>query len=326
MFKLVKKKQKKPVSLKDHYERRNKILIKRVAGGFGDILMSRMMFEDLSKSFPNCQLTFACPNPYIELATGHPFVNTIELNKVQEEDYGMVYTITTCCRVHEIRHGKNNTKNRSDIWAEYCGVQLANHNMYLDANIDMIDICNKYLEHVNKEKKPIILLSTKSTDNDFGISKSLLPEQIRDIVTNLKQDYFIFTIHNEKQAIYDQLGIEQITNIHPQAWLALVKLADYVISIDSATFHMAGGLKKPLVGIFTFTDGKIYGKYYDFVLVQKHRDNGNWDCGPCFNLNSCPKTSTYPKPCLYDLSSTDILQGFYEATKKWPFSESDQKI
>jgi len=45
---------------------------------------------------------------------------------------------------------------------------------------------------------------------------------------------------------------------------------------------LAGGLGKPLCGIFTFADGKIYGKHYDFVLVQKHRDNGNWNCGSCF--------------------------------------------
>lgn len=325
MFKLVKKKQKKPITLKDHYERRNKVLIKRVAGGFGDILMNRMMFEDLSQSFPGCELTFTCPNPYIELADDHPFAKAIELKDIQEEKYGIVYTTTTCCRVHEIRHGKNNTKNRSDIWAEYCGIKLQNHNMFLNARPDMLDVCQKFLAHANKDNKPIILLATKSTDDDFGVSKSLLPQQIRDLVEKLSPDYFIFTIHKEKQAIFDQLGIEQITSIHPQAWLALVDLSNYIISIDSATFHMAGGLKKPLVGIFTFTDGKVYGKYYDFVLVQKHRDNGNWDCGPCFNLDFCPKTSSYPKPCLYDLSSDDILQGFFEATKKWPVLRNDRR-
>lgn len=326
MFKLVKKKQKKPISLRDHYERRNKVLIKRVAGGYGDILMNRMMFEDMSKSFAECELTFTCPSPYIELAHDHPFANSIELSKIQEEKYGIVYTTTSCCRTHEIRHGKNNTKNRSDIWAEYCGVKLQNHNMHLKTCPETLDICKKYLKHINKEDKPTILLSTKSTDDDFGISKSLLPQQIRDIVENLKQEYFLFTIHKEKQAVYDQLSVEQITNIQPQAWLALVEAADYTISIDSATFHMAGGLKKPLVGIFTFTDGKLYGKYYDFILVQKHRDNGDWDCGPCYNLDICPKSSTYPKPCLCDLSSNDILQGFFEATKKWPLVKSDQKI
>jgi len=55
MLKLVKKKVKKPVSLKDHQERRNKILIKR-----------------------------------------------------RSDEYGVVYDLSTACRVHESRYGIDN--------------------------------------------------------------------------------------------------------------------------------------------------------------------------------------------------------------------------
>ena len=72
--------------------------------------------------------------------------------------------------------------------------------------------------------------------------------------------------------------------------------------------------------MFSFTDGKVYGKYYDFVLVQKHRDNGDWECGPCFNLTLCPKTQSFPKPCLTELTSEDIIQGLLKAQKKWPIN------
>jgi hypothetical protein len=106
------------------------------------------------------------------------------------------------------------------------------------------------------------------------------------------------------------MNVPQILNIHPSIWMALTKISDYVISVDTSTFHLAGGLGKKLVGIFTFTDGEIYGKYYDFILVQKHRSNGDWDCGPCFNNHACPKSSDIHKPCLTELSSDDIIDGF----------------
>jgi hypothetical protein len=333
MFKLVKKKPKKPISLREHYNRRNKVLIKRRGGGFGDILMQRMIFEDMKNQFPELQVFFTCPNQYLEMAKNHPYCEAIDLNIIKDEDYGIIFDISTCCRVHETRYGAENTLHRSDIWAEFCGIKLENHNMHLKSDPEMNKICRQALDHYNKDNKPAILLATQSSHampngdkDDFGISKSLLASQIKDVVNSLKDDYFLYTVHYERQAIYDELSVIQINGIHPQAWISLVDLADCVISVDTATFHVAGGLKKPLVGVFTFTDGKIYGKYYDFILVQKHRDNKNWDCGPCFNLGFCPKTNQYPKPCLTELSSNDILQGFYEATKKWNFSKNDQKI
>ena len=100
-------------------------------------------------------------------------------------------------------------------------------------------------------------------------------------------------------------------------WMGYVYAADYVLSVDSAAFHFAGGIKKPLVGVFTFCDGKVYGKYYDFTLVQKHRDNGNWDCGPCYNWPDCPKSADSLKPCLTELTSEMILDGVDKMLSKY---------
>jgi ADP-heptose:LPS heptosyltransferase len=312
MFKLVKKKPKQAISLRNHYERRNKILIKRRVGGFGDILMQRMMMEDLSKTFPEAEITFTCPTPYLEMAKNHPFAKTIDISKIKEEEYGIVYDISTACRVHESRYPSTNNAHRSDIWAAYCGISLTQHKMHLSSTKDALLF--KFPTNL-----PTVLLTTQSTNDAFGLGKSLTNEQITQIVTILKnQGYFLYTIHNEPQIIYEQLGVHQFISVHPQTWINLVDLADYVISVDTATFHIAGGLQKPLVGVFTFTNGKVYGKYYDFVLVQKHRDNGDWDCGPCFNLFSCPKSEEIKKPCVTELTADDILQGFYKVVEKYP--------
>jgi ADP-heptose:LPS heptosyltransferase len=98
----------------------------------------------------------------------------------------------------------------------------------------------------------------------------------------------------------------------------VIEAADYVVSVDSAAFHCAGGLGKPLTGIFTYCDGKVYGKYYDFVLVQKHRDNGDWPCGPCFHWPSCPKSKEMLKPCLTELTPDILADGLERMFQKWP--------
>lgn len=318
MFPLVKKKI-TPISLFDHQKRLNKILIKRRVGGYGDVLMQRMLFEDFSKAFPKAEITFACPQKYLEMAKNHPYANAVDISYVNESEYGVIYDLTTACRIHENRYGINNKDHRSDIWASHCGITLNNHNMMLKADPLMLKQCKEIFKTYNKDNKPAVLIASASTDDAMGVGKSLTPNQINDVVKYLIQNgYYVFTIHDKKQTIYDNLGVDQIVNIHQQAWIALVEIADIVISVDTATFHIAGGLKKPLVGIFSFTNGKVYGKYYNFVLVQRHKDNGNWDCGPCYNMTTCPKSKDAQKPCITELSSSDIIQGFYSLVNQHP--------
>lgn len=322
MFRLVKK-VKKPVTLLEHFQRRNKVLIRRRAGGFGDILMQRMMFEDFNKT--GLEITFSCPHSFIELARHHPYSTAVELSSVKEEDFGTVIDITSPCRAYEMKYAPPK-KHRSDIWAEFCGVTLTNHNMFLSARQEALESCKQQLEVINPDKKPIVLLATKSTNDEFGIGKSLMDHQVSELVQWIRNNGMLpVSVHDVTQDIYTILGVNQFA-LRVSEWVALVSLADYVLSVDTGTFHMAGGLKKPLVGVFTFTDGKVYGKYYDFILVQKHRDNGNWDCGPCFLQGLCPKEQrSCQKPCLTQLSGGEIIQGLYSAIKKWPFQQNVQK-
>ena len=317
MLKLINKKQ-SIISLKDHFLRRNKVLIQRKLGGFGDILMQRMMFEDFKAQFPHLEFSWSVPHKFISMAQNHPYTNTIEFNSIKHEEFGIIYDTTIACTRYETRT-KNNKLNRSDIWANHCGINLINHEMHLKLNQESIDDFKLKLNQANPENKPTVLLATHSTDDSVGISKSLTDTQIIETIAKLqKLGYFVYTIHNKSLPVHEQ--ITQFLDLKIDQWLAIVSLSNYIISVDTATFHIAGGLKKPLVGIFTFTDGKVYGKHYDFVLVQKHKDNGDWDCGPCFNLTLCPKCPNFPKPCLTELTSEDIIDGLLKASQKWPIN------
>jgi ADP-heptose:LPS heptosyltransferase len=316
MLKLIKTKN--DVSIKEHYLRRNKVLIKRKVGGFGDIIMQRMIIEDFSKT--GLEICYCCPYEYMEIMKNHPFLKEIkEISKVKDKEYGIVYDISTICAVTESVLGPRNKKHRSDIWANHCGVNLERHETYLKSDPEELALCKEELKRLNPKNKKIIFISTKSKNSHFGAAKSLNEEQIIGVVKKLKElDFFIITADEDFQEIYSNLEIKQFVKLHPKKWIALIDACDYVISIDTASFHIAGSLKKPLVGIFSFTDGKIYGKYYDFILVQKHRDNGNWPCGPCYKYIECTKDKfSIKKPCLTELTAEDILKGFKSALNRW---------
>ena len=319
MLKLIKKKT-IPISLKQHSIRRNKVLIRRRLGGTGDILMQRMLFEDFKTQFPHLEFSWTVPYEFIGMAYEHPYVKTIGPNDLDYDQFGIIYDITTACRVYENKYYPPMI-HRSDIWAGHCGIKLSHHNMYLPTDEQETKEIKEILKQINPENKPSVLLAAHSTEDEFGLCKTLTDEQITGVVQQLRDmNFHVYSLHSDPMPIYEYLAVDQFTNLKSKQWMALVSTVDYIISIDTSTFHMAGGFKKPLVGVFSFTDGKVYGKYYDFVLVQKHRDNGDWDCGPCFTYCFCPKSKDFPKPCLTELTSDDIIQGFLKATEKWPIN------
>jgi hypothetical protein len=334
MLKLVTKKKlpPKPVTLREHYQRRNKILIKRICGGSGDTLICRMMFEDFAKSFPEAEVTFTCPHNYIALAENHPYAKAVSLREVDEylleSQYGVIYDIATACRTHELKWGPKNTSNRSDIWAAHCGVELRNHEMYLTPEPEMLGCCGKLLAEYNKEGKPKVLVVTQSQhhglrtgEDDFGIGKSIDSNQLPGIIHGLRErGCYPYTVHSEKRADYEQLGVDQFTGLAAHAWIAMVALADYVITIDTAALHMAGGLKIPTVAIFTFTNSNPYTKHYsNMELIQ----------GPCpFSVPGCLTTYLHckkgkndPFPCQVGIGPSDILAAFDRLVARFPLGK-----
>ena len=184
---MIIKKRKKQISIKDFYERRNKVLIKRRLGGFGDILMQRMMFEDLSSI--GFDIYYSCPHQFIEMAQDHKFLKNepIEISKLDENTFGAIYDITTICMLTESKEKGKNNKHRSDIWANYCGLELTNHEMYLNPEVESVNFCMGVLDKINPEKKPVILLCTKSSNNPLGTAKGMTEQQVRDVVNYVKK-------------------------------------------------------------------------------------------------------------------------------------------
>jgi ADP-heptose:LPS heptosyltransferase len=299
----------KPLGIKDFYKKRNRILIWHDKGGLGDVIMQRMLFQDFKNLCPDADLVFACLPEYMDVAKDHPCLSeVIDSRKVNIEDYLAYYN--TCVSVAD-RYENNNApcpEHRSDIWAKYCGVTLNSHDMQFRLNPELLKTCKQRLGL----DKPVVLFAPVSK----MAVKTLLPKQIEAVI-EATQKFNLVGLHNREVAELKRLGIPGIYDANVLEWMHYIAVADYVIAVDTAAFHMAGGLKKPLVGIFTFADGKAYGKYFDFVLVQKHRDNGNWDCGPCFKFGDCPKCKKAQKPCLTELSKEEIQTGIRTMFEKW---------
>lgn len=303
-----------PLSLKDFYKKHNQILIWHDKGGLGDVLMQRMLFRDFKKLCPDSHLIFACLPEYMDAVRDHKDIQEV-IDSRTVDPSSFCHHYNTCVSIADRYENLNAPclENRADIWAKYCGVTLKEHDMGFNLDQNLIKICKSKLQKLVNQYQKIVLFSPVSK----MAVKSLLPWQIQVIKESIPNDAALIGLHNKEIGELTKLKIPGIYDATIKEWMHYLAAADYVIAVDTAALHMAGGLKKPLTGIFTFADGKVYGKYYNFILVQKHRDNGNWTCGPCFKFMDCPKCDKMLKPCLTELTAEELSNGVKEMFNRW---------
>jgi ADP-heptose:LPS heptosyltransferase len=330
LLKVKKLQQNKEVSLKDFADRMNKVLLIRNSRGVGDILNCRMLFKEFKRVMPDMHLTFACYKEYHELLQNHPFLDDIADSKTVEKDkYGISYDISTTCIYYESAKSPIVDKHRADIWAEHCGIQLIDHDMavpFIEPEVFSNGyVTIKQLRQVslsfNNKDGPSVLISPFA----YEINRTLQKKQLVALVSMLRRKgLFVYAVHTQNDPALVQLSVPILTS-NLSEWMSYIHAADYVVSVDTSTFHYAGGIGKPLVGIFTSVDGKLRGKYYDFILVQKHRDNDNWPCGPCYAHSRCtnqrcknPEEYFDVKPCLTELTADEMEEGVDKMLRRWP--------
>jgi len=336
----LKKKQRPPEpTLRDLYNKRNKVLIIRNARGIGDILNCRMLFKNFKSLAPDLHLTFACFDEYFELVKDHPCLDdVISVENIDKTNYMTSYDISNCCIQYESREMSRNIKHRAEIWADHCGIVLKDHDMQLpfiskekilDGVLSVKQLRDGSQLRHNKNG-PSVFFSPLA----FEKLRSLSEEKISEIVKYMrKKGLFVYSAHNNPIGILNTLEVPVLTGRTLADWMGYIHAADYVVTVDTSTFHYAGGIGKPLTGIFTHVDGKLRGKFYDFVLVQKHRDNGDWPCGgPCYNYLYCshpncdapvvgPNNQRYAlglRPCITELTTGEIEAGIDKMMLKWP--------
>jgi ADP-heptose:LPS heptosyltransferase len=151
-------------------------------------------------------------------------------------------------------------------------------------------------------------------------NKNLNEKQVVGLIEGLRNRGLCpIGIHNTPIWEFLKNDFPQIGESRLKKWMAILDQADYVISVDSAAFHCAGGLHKPLVGVFTFTNSHSYGKYYETAeCIQGPCPYGHKGC---YNWGACPHKDN-PKPCLTDITSEMILAGVDKILKKYPKKDS----
>lgn len=303
--------------IREFYEKRNRILVRRMCGGLGDILMHRMLFEDFKRIMPDAEIHFACPPYYHDAVRDHPFIDKlVDSTRLKENEYEKEYLIsyntTTACGRTEMKLSPLFGPHRSDIWAEHCGVVLTKHEMHFRISEEEKSKGKELIESLRDREGPSVLISPISAMDN----KNLQEHQLVALVDGLrKRGLYPFVSNNEPVYAAVKNDIPMLIERKIRNWMGIINQADYIISMDTAAFHCAGGMKKPLLGLFTHTNAATYAKYYQTAeLLQGPCPAGY--CG-CYNWGNCPKAKLAIKPCLTEITPESILVGVDNMLAKW---------
>jgi ADP-heptose:LPS heptosyltransferase len=305
------------MGLKEFYAKRNKLLFLRGVGGLGDIFMHRMLFEDIKRLAPDAEIHFACPRYYHDAVSDHPFIDLlIDSNELDRQSYLVCYNTTTACGKAEMKLAPFSGPHRSDIWAAHCGFLLTRHEMHFRISEEEKTKGKEIIErHRDRPGKTVLISAISAMHN-----KNLSETQLVGLVRGLRERGLCpIGLHNAPMWDFIKNDFPAVGESRLRNWMSVLDQADYVVSVDSAAFHCAGGLKKPLVGIFTFASADAYGKYYS--TAELLQGPCPYNRPGCYNWGTCPDQGN-PKPCLTQITSEMILSCVDKVLEKYPKGDS----
>lgn len=301
----------------------DKCVLIRSYGNIGDLIMMRMIFEDLKKQSQS-HVSFCCTELYLDMIEDHPFLDSCFAweecgsfdNPKLSESFFIAANLDQACVDYEREHGRDTNKNRSDIWAESFGLNLENHNPHICLTQNELDQADQLLNQQLGTGKKVLISAWTTT----GI-KNLPDHQVRWIIDDVKKRGMIpFILHN--QSVKNFEDIPSLKSKTYRELFSMVACCDYAVSADTGAMHVGGAVGLPTLGIFGHVNHDVMLRYYPnaigLQLNQSDAEPG-MDCVPCYNWStSCPylKDQKYPLKCLNDISHESYLKRLDELFTK----------
>jgi len=295
--------------------------------GLGDLIMGLSSFYKLREKYQNKPLILVTFSEFVEFidkfcifdyVMGLPpkFNYELYINKIPVPDGGIFINMMT--ELVKDKNGYNNLNNdfnkvhRDDVFSKVLSVDSKYKNIkcpvYKNAQINI----DKKLNWKKIKKKIVVIgFEASNPSRTWDESKYLsLIKKIHDlgylvIVTGLKKNQ-MFDVDYCLNWTGDLKNVTEL--------IELIRRAKYVISTDTALYHIAGLLGKPFLVIFTggiVPNSRL--KYYSkFEYVVSSRGCFCWDM-PCNMKNNF----TEIEPCRKDISVNMVIDKFKKLIKNY---------
>ncbi|MEA1938655.1 MAG: glycosyltransferase family 9 protein [Pseudomonadota bacterium] len=293
-----------PIKLDDYLSNQDKILIIRAVGGIGDVLISRMLFEDLKALKPSIEVCYAVQPIFFPLVQDHPFIDRVlDCNNIKLTEWPFFRDITHKAGTYEAATMPFIDKHRTDVWAEYIGYELKNHEGHMHLDEEDITWGKAFIKPSDKPRIGISPISAHAS-KDWGI------EKFQKLINRIGDKAEIYIFHNSNLDLEGD-NCHKLLDLTFRQWIAAVDELDMMVTVMTANFNIANMLHKPTIAIAGAEDLDIYGKYFpELVPIQRHRKDGEeWEHCPCWRASGwCAYDSVkqYPRKCIRSITVDEV--------------------
>ncbi len=283
-----------------------KFAVRRRLGGIGDVVMTTVALRGLKEKFPKCHITYATS----EYGYGHALFDVLQHNPY-------IDNLMSCGDFVE---------NRFDYWADVTEIDIIVETSN-PVPIERIDIYCSYLGvaptskipyyKVTEEEKTWAKDYLKWTDKIVFLNPASNADRRnvpRDTLTNLvtllvKDGYKVIIAHHNDILPYEHPSVKRFINGEIRKATALMNEADVVVTHDTGTLHLAGAIKKPIVGLFGNIHPDARASYYEPKKIIWNQDSCEFS--PCM-YKACDKDFK----CMKSISIGQIYKAIGELCGK----------
>ena len=287
------------------------ILVSRQTGGIGDILMITPTVRAIKQANPNIPLIFCTTDMYgggkgtlFDILKYNPYIDKVITNQeLINYTFKRIYNFGTGQEIEQELSG--NKKNRIDIFADLAGIELVDKStVYTLHGSEMEWASNWIKKNVSTDRRFLFGIQVNSTT-----PKRDWPEE--------KISLLVFTILNswldssvllfyEGLVSTSRLSYPNIYNIvgMPIRWVAaLLNECQAIVVPDSGLLHIAGALRKKMVGLFGSIPPELRISHYPEAtsIYQK------FPCSPCW-YEKCK----YDHQCMETISVEMVMDKLSE--------------
>jgi len=320
-----------------------KVLIERRWGAAGDVLCTRMLYEDVkSQCGEDVELWVSTPAMYHDLLRDHPYIdklidsNFYEAGFYDDEEFICSYDVSQTCGMYEALTAPYVDKHRSDIWAENSmGVTLSNHFGHIRFSRYEIKNAIEILNDMPGGKKIGLGVFTSNEAKDWCRDQKKFSALCNGI---LRRGMVPVLIHDREPPVnHIPRGVQFPRDLSFRMWMALCSQMDAMITSCTGNFHLANLTYRPTVSVSGPEDPYVYGKHHMYQVRVSRRTNRDkvvrpamshdfwdrktgdkrtWEYCPCWNYGGCyykEDRKKMPPVCLEDITSEEVLEALDQA-------------
>lgn len=299
------------------------ILVKRIAGGIGDVLMTLPTVRAIKEKYDIERLDYVTDFDYLNGALKKVLLHNPDITNIIDyrllpneylESYDAVIDLTCPCVAHEQPHALS--INRIDLFARHAGIGLTDTSIPYYTTTDETNWANIWL--ADKQLDKFIIVQANSSTSNRDLPLLTLQRSVMAILQQMPGYKAIVITHGDYLNDWDLYNVVRFHNYDVRHIAAIMQYAELVMCQDSSILHLAGALKKKIVSFFGPTDPNARIDHYEnaIAICNSFRLKCFW-CW--YNHQACNNRMT----CWSMIKEDMIIQPTLQILKNEPLQEAE---